>query len=467
MSLPRAFALLALILLAPLRAGAEAETAPAAEGLRGFGVEQARLMGMAALEAGRPDVAVEIARALLTRDDTDAYAHFLMATALMRAGDLEGAQAAARRAHRHAQSPQQRYQSARLTAVAAWNREHYGRAQWWLRRAADAAPGAAERELSIRALRNVRARNPWQIDLQFSVNPSNNVNNGASGEYNIIDGVPIVGWLSPDGQALSGLITEARGQAAYRIRRGAGSETHVTGGLTLRRVDLSRASRDRVPDLDPRIYDTHRAEIGLRHTIRPADSPQVIAAEIGAGRQWARDGRDYSFARASVGWHRALGGHTLAGLTAAVEAREATPGQTRGDSVHSVQASLVRLRDNGDVIGGGLWFSGHDTQFAGRSSQGVGGYLSYELGREIGPAKLSGMLTVSRTGFSGYVVGPIAVPGGRRDDTYGAVLNVTFPGVSYAGFAPVVTLRTVRTRSNVSRFDTSQTGVSVGLRSQF
>nr|WP_255723205.1 surface lipoprotein assembly modifier [Thalassobius sp. Cn5-15] len=72
----------------------------------------------------------------------------------------------------------------------------------------------------------------------------------------------------------------------------------------------------------------------------------------------------------------------------------------------------------------------------------------------------------SKQRYDAYSAGFI-VPGGRRDETVFGQLEATFTQFDYAGFAPTVTLRSRRTTSNVSRFETRETTLSLGVRSSF
>ncbi|MEL7205921.1 MAG: hypothetical protein AAGL19_17195, partial [Pseudomonadota bacterium] len=70
--------------------------------------------------------------------------------------------------------------------------------------------------------------------------------------------------------------------------------------------------------------------------------------------------------------------------------------------------------------------------------------------------------------FDQYGFGALFLaPGGRTDKAWFGQISATFQSISYMGFVPVVTLRSESSRSNVSRFDVDQTGVSVGIRSEF
>lgn len=448
---------LATVLLLP--AGAEADEA------RAFSLEEARLMGMAAIEAGRPDVAADIAVQMLRRDAGDAFARFLLARAHMEAGHAPAARAEARLAYRLAQSPEQRHQSARLVAQAAWNEGRVGVAQRWLRRAAIAAPAPVARAERVRELAAVRAANPLDVTLSFAVNPSDNVNDGSSSAFNVIDGVPVVGRLSADGQALQGVVAQVRTGISYRLP----GEGQTTVGATLdwRRVELSRAAKAKVPGIDPQAYDSARAEISLGRAWQPERAPWQAEVGLGAGVQIDGQEFSYRYLRLDGAVMRGIGDSTGVDLGFGVERRSTQGGQTDPEWVGSLSVGLRRALPGNDLLTTRAYASRTETPVDGHSSQTWGVEVGYARGRPIGPARLSLQAGYSETDFPGYRVGFIVVPGGRQDRSLTAGATLTFPGISVQGFSPRVSITHTGTQSNVSRFETRKTGISIGLTASF
>jgi len=444
-------------LLLPAGAGAEE--------MRGFSVEEARLLGMTAIEAGRPDVAADIAMQMLRRDPDDAFARFLLARAHMDAGHLRAAGDQGRLAYRVSDSPEQRHQSARLVAQAAWNEGRIGVAQRWLRRAAIAAPAPVARAERVRELATVRAANPLDVSLSFAINPSDNVNDGSSSAFNVIDGVPVWGTLSADGQALEGVVAQVRTGISYRLP-GAGQMT-VGATLDWRRVELSRSAKARVPGIDPREYDSGRAEVSLGRVWAPQGAPWQAEAGLAAGVQI--DGQDlrYRYLRLDGAWMRGIGDRTGVDLGVGVERRSTQAGQTDPEWVGSLSLGLRRALPGEDLLTSRIYTSQTQTPVDGRSSQTWGVEVAYARGRPIGPAKLSLQAGYSETAFPGYRVGFIVVPGGRQDKSLTAGMTLTFPGIQVQGFSPRVSITHSDTRSNVSRFETKKTGISLGLSASF
>jgi hypothetical protein len=69
--------------------------------------------------------------------------------------------------------------------------------------------------------------------------------------------------------------------------------------------------------------------------------------------------------------------------------------------------------------------------------------------------------------YPDYRVATIPVPGGRRDESLSASLDIAFQDMTHAGFMPVVSLTAERTDSNVGRFETEALSIGFSIRSAF
>ncbi len=427
----------------------------------------ARQLGLQVMQQGRPDLALPIAEALIDADASDTFAWYLKANALFQLGRMAEAQAAAKRSYRFAQSPEQSYQAARLTALAAYEQAHYGAAQWWLRRAAQYAPEAARRDLSIAEFNAVKRKNPLRMAFSFSLVPSDNVNNGSSGGFNIIDGVPYVGTLSPDARALPGWIGEATVDLQYRLAESQTGSTWVglyLFGQEITLSDAARADLDGYPEPD---LGARRGEVSLRRIIAAPGGRDSLTLGVVAGLQQEGGVEEQSYGRLHFGYLRALDATSLFNIAGSVEQREAVGRQEKGDRVYTLRGSWLNTYANADVLTATLFASRYQTGFAGQSSNTFGGDLSYDIGRDFGPVNLAMSAGAYRADFAGYTLATITVPGGRQDVTGYLALDVAFPDVEYSGFAPVLSLRRQVTSSNVSRFDAVESSISLGVESVF
>ncbi len=150
-----------------------------------------------------PALALQIAEAILTQIPDDRTALIVVAAAAPQVGDPDRGRTAGARAFAVSQTDAQKYEAARLTALAAANDQRYTLATFWLRRALTVAPNDQERNRTLRDARGVTRLNPWSTQLSFSLAPSSNLNGGAEDEASTAPGNP-TGTLSADAQAIAG-----------------------------------------------------------------------------------------------------------------------------------------------------------------------------------------------------------------------------------------------------------------------
>lgn len=176
---------------------------------------EGRIAARNAALGGNFPLARDLALALLEANPNDRSALIVLAAVQPRLGDPRAGRAAGARAFGLSKTDAQRYEAARLTALAAANEDRFTLNQFWLRRAAVHAPTPQAFAQTRENYRGVRARNPFTANLAFSVTPSNNVNGGTDGSCLFIPGLedingdPICGLLSGDAQALPGITAAA------------------------------------------------------------------------------------------------------------------------------------------------------------------------------------------------------------------------------------------------------------------
>ncbi|MBZ4021484.1 hypothetical protein CKO11_03270 [Rhodobacter sp. TJ_12] len=164
--------------------------------------DQAQMEAIRQLEAGRPEIAQGLAKALLQRDPNTFSAHLLLSYAARDLGQFTDARLAARRALALADGDAQRHDAMLALAQAQASAGRRTIAQLWLRRAIDVAPDPATRARDLRDFRYVRARNPWTFTLDAGLASSSNINGGTETDTIWLYGLPFT--LSGDAQALSG-----------------------------------------------------------------------------------------------------------------------------------------------------------------------------------------------------------------------------------------------------------------------
>ena len=442
------------------------EAPPAPEPTTHVTVADARKLALAALAEGRHDLAGQLALTILQRDPEDSFAHLVMATVLMQAGNLAEAAPAAKLAFRHAETPRQTHEAARIAALTAARQERFLPAQVWMRRAVQAAPDAASRNRAIREFKAYRGKAKLRFNLSGSLVPSSNVNNGAADRINVVDGIPLVGLLDPASQALPGMIGTLSGRFSYRLHRDETSETRATGSAQLRRVWLTGEARDKAPEARDEDYGSTYAEAGLSH-VRALGDSALLAAHLSFGQLWSAG--DHAYDVFGAGARLVLPSEAGVTLTfSASHQRRFNDASGLADvTTEGLGLGLSKALGNGDRLALSLDVSRARSDNGQARSRGRQARLSYDRGKPVGPVSLSGALTLSETTYPDYRILFFEVPGGRVDTRKEAEVTMRFDRIGYGGFVPTLTLSATQTDSNVSRFETEELSVSVGFRSAF
>ncbi len=435
--------------------------------------EDAQLAAVAAWRRGDLIVARQLSQALLAADGRDPLAHYVLALSSFDNDDLRIARTHARLAFRYGRTDVQKHQAAITAANIASAEKRDLALRFWLRQATETAPTPEVRARGIATIDAVRRKSPWSTSLRFSVTPSNNVNGGSNSPFNVIDGVPFVGVLDPDAQALSGLVTTLQGRIGYRLRETSLSQTQIGASLGLKRVSLSSGARDKAITLTGKDLATTDVDFSLDHRFRTEGMNGSISLSLGLGFGLGYDSdldgnSDFS-RRASLDVSRrfALGKSTLADLGAGVEIQEVRAGTRPVSTTYQVSGTLRRGFQNGDIAGVSLAFFATDADRSNERREGLFVRGSYDFGNALGPFLVSGAVGGSMSRYADYTIGFIRPPGGRQDVSIFGEVSLTAKDLSWAGFAPELTLRASRTNSNISRFDQNELGLVFGIKSLF
>ncbi|MFN3938360.1 MAG: hypothetical protein ACK4KW_12375 [Gemmobacter sp.] len=431
----------------------------------------ARAFARGALLRGQPARARATALGLLRVEPRGPVALRVLSaaeTALGAPGD--GAEAAGR-AFRLSQAPAARYEAAMLAALAHATAENDLRARIWLRRALQATDDPAAKAVAARSHMQLQRRARLVFDWHLSAAPSSNVNNGSRHEQDTT-----LGWagrLSPDAQALSGWAAQFGVNARWRIAESTAQRTELTGAVFLRDVRLSRRSKD--------LLEAWRLEqLALGNVVTPQTDFDYAAVEAGI-MQTRRAGRGMVFAGAAAGhrWYAGrdlsdylrldLGGEVPQDARTSLNARLTLERQWRrdrpaaGSDTVSAQVGVVRALGNGDMLR--LSIGARDVASDALDVAHDAGRLrlAWERGAPVAGVRLAAAVGAERRRYRPSLF----APAGRRDLTLDAELSLTFERIDYMGFAPTVDIRATRFRSNVTRFDGRDLGLTVGFRSQF
>ncbi len=420
-----------------------------------------------AIEQNRLDLALQLALSILEADPEDSFGHMAMATVLMRGGRPDQARLAAGKAYRAAQSPRQKHEAARVAALANAREARFLPAQLWMRRAHQAAPDAATRRRSEQEYRIVRNRARLGFQLSAALAPSSNVNNGAADRYNVVDGLPVVGLLPPASQALSGTVGTLGLQASYRLRDSARSRTSLIGGGQIKRVWLSREARDDAPEVENRDFGSTYGELGLLHQHALPERFGTLSLGASLGQAWSGGTRNYTVGSAKLGLSLPLASDSAVSLTGYAQRRFDDAQDLPDVETLGGRLTLSHAVANGDRLSLSLSHRVAASENRQARSHARGAELTYDKAQPIGPLSLSLSAGFEETTYPDYHILFFPVEGGRRDRQTSAKLDLRIDKMTYMGFAPVVSIATEKTRSNVSRFETEELSVSLGLRSAF
>ena len=427
---------------------------------------QLRGLALRAITGNDPALALTLAARMLELNPDDRDALMIVALAAPAAGDAPRGMRAGARAFHLSKDRGQRFEAARLTARAAYQAHAYTRAQIWLRRAAFHARGPGQKQLTAYDYRTVRAKNPLRVNLQFSISNSDNVNDGASSRFNDVDGVPVVGILSPSAQALAGTVGWARAQLSYTLSESDRQRSQIFANLFVRQVWLSGEAQAAAPDVDNGDFAAQSLELGADRRWLIGDGRVELSVSGAVGRQYYGGEKSSDYLRLGFGAQRRLRNDALMDFDASIEGRKL--GQT-GDiretetrigfgAIGKLGPGQVVLRLSGSVI---------DSEQINNASYGADLQLRYRLAKPVGPMRLSVGVGAGYTRYPDYTLLIFPVPGGREDRSLFGSIEISPDGYGVAGFVPVLALTGSRTQSNVGRFDREQLSLQLGFRSTF
>ncbi|KAF0676984.1 hypothetical protein [Profundibacterium mesophilum] len=427
-------------------------------------VSPAELRGtaIAALEHGRADLALAMARALLARAPSDLLAALLEARALSDLGRGAEAITAARSAWEMARAKGERYDAARIMAGAHAAVGHDLRTAFWLRRALDHAPSPGARAEVLRALRRLRDRAPLALSLGVDIAPSSNINGGSSARETVLFGLPFT--LQGASRALPGTRIGLDGRLSYRLPGATATAANViVVELAAHTHLLSRAARLKAPDARATDFDQIAGYLALRR-----DWANGAELEAGIGQSFYGGTPAARFARLGAGRELAADAQRVITAGGALRIDEGLGGR---EEVLRLDAYLRRTAGIG---AGGLWSA---ELRAARSISDAPAQdhaeVAVSLRRRFAPLT-DGVFAAMRpqVGIGGSLryrrqARSLFVQGGR--DEIGAALSgeLVLGGLERLGFVPAITFDGTLRRSRVDLYDSETYGIGLSLRSVF
>lgn len=435
-------------------------------------LDQGREAARQAALNGQFPLAIDFAEALLDANPDDRTALIILAASYPQNGAAREGRRAGAQAFRLSETSGQRYEAARLTALAAANEERYTLSQYWLRRAAANAPDDQALNQTRTDYRGLRQLNPLSFNIHGTISPSNNLNGGTDDECLIIEGVtdstgaPLCGLLSGDAQALSGWAATADIRLNYVISQSATQLTSLTARGYARHVWLSDDAQEISPQSSNSDFASQVIELGLRQQ-RPLGEA-IITTNGTLGWSWFGGNLTARYTRGRLGYSRNITQQSVLSLDTQVDAIEVqSTVAPRTNYARSLSATLVHTLDNGNRVTGTLGITGQSSDQPNERFETTHAQLGYSWADPIGPAQLTVGAGFAWSDYRDYTVAFIPVPDGRQDLRAFANVSAAFPDVEYAGFIPVLSGNYQETTSNVSRFERDEFNLGLSIRSSF
>lgn len=406
-----------------------------------------------------------LANGLLQANPDDTRALLLIAATSPVLGRTKEGFEAGKKAFRGTKNPGLRFEAAYYTALAAARQDRFGKSKYWLRRAHNLAQTPQQKSTIARQFRTIRARDPLSINLQFSVVPSSNINNGSENAFLTVDGVPFFGALSADAQALSGVRYSTGATLGYRLDETKTRKTSLGFRAIANFYSLSSSAKARAPGARDKDYNNTFTELSITHQ-RVPDSPFLPDRYMGSiGGTWYGGNENYRFARLAV---------SRSYLMANKDALTIDASRTflhYSNDQDATQSSLgVRYRhkaQNGNLFSMGVRYQNGRADNVNSTYEAVEATAFLGFAKPFGPAQIDLSLTIGKRDYARYTIPFFPTPDGRKDTyAYGAV-GLSFPSIDYYGFIPRVSVQTTRISSNISRFDQRAFSVDLGLKSAF
>ncbi|MBQ2260213.1 MAG: hypothetical protein II336_02470 [Loktanella sp.] len=430
-------------------------------------LSEARSLAAEALFAGETGLALDIARAILAQapDDRDALA--IVAAAAPQQGDPRAGRIAGAQAYALSQTNAQRYEAARLTALAAANEQRFTLGTFWLRRALIVAGSDEDRAQTRADARLLQQQNPWIFDIAATLAPSSNVNGGAANNVASAPGNP-TGTLSDDALALAGWRGSLTLGATYRLQENATSRTLIGAQYQAARVRIT----DDV-DVPDEALATNVAELSLRHDRLLGNGS--ISGQLAYTMVDYRDldsvtlqteVQKYDIWRVDIDRRLPLGDKAELSLSLGRSWTEYDITRIGQVTRTTLGSSLAYLLPNEDLVRATLIYGSSDGDNLNYTMTDWTAQFSYAIADPVGPVTLAMAAGVTWADYPDYQL-LLPVAGGRQDTSLFSTLNIGFPQVSYAGFTPLLTITATTTDSNVSRFTRDALSAGLSIRSEF
>ncbi|WP_373030172.1 hypothetical protein [Sulfitobacter sp.] len=420
--------------------------------------DEARIAAARLLVGGQAQAAADITTVLLKRDAQDTTGLLIHAQAMRTLKRYPEAQKAARQAWASAKTDQDRYGASITMAQALSSEGKKTRAQIWLRRATHVAPTPALRARAIRDYGFVRKTNPWSVNLSFAVTPSDNVNNAPRDNTLVLGGLV---FTDPSAVPLSGVEFTSDLNLRYTLSQSQKKRDFIALRWTENHVTFTD---DAVPaGVEASDFSYRRLEgtVG-RDFISGPDAPRQTVA-VSFGRLWTSETPLADEVR--VMWKQSYARPERRQFTWAASAgySDRKDNARRSGVTADLSAQWFRPLEGGSALSWSTQIGRTDTDSAALTHTKAGFGVTYTHAKPIlgGQGQLALGSSISQ--YDHAIYGAEA----RRDVKTSVSASLLMVDFDSYGFAPKFTLEASQTSSNVTRFETRNLGLQIGVQSLF
>lgn len=422
---------------------------------------------------GNHALALQLAESILETRPQLYEAQLIRIDALIQLGRQNEGIGLARSVWRDAPSKAEKTRVARLAAVQSYKAGSTLSAKFWLRRALQTAPDPVSRANILRNFNEIRRHEPWKVNLSFSATPSSNINGGAESAAYTIDGLPWTGRVSGEGLALSGYLVSVSGDVRYRWSRPKG---RLTAGVRFsqRFALMSSDAKTQAPSAENGDFDYANLDFvfGGTHVF---SARHTIAWDASIGRTFSGGAPYADAASLSLTDTRALKSGAVLQQSARLRHEMPVSGSAPATALRYAVSTRKALENRADFQRMAYVEVQH-SEAANRLRGEVGAGLSYAPAKPVLGTQARFNLGAAHIRYPDFqVLDPTTfpfvsytdVPGGRRDTRLSVGAEFLLSEQSYLGFAPLVSVELGKTWSNVSRFETRNLSIGLGIRSTF
>lgn len=423
-------------------------------------IPTARRLAMALLESNQPRAAEALFKTLLDQNPEDAGLLIGLSRTQRALGQFEEAAATGRKAFSAATPGLQRFHAARVTAQALASGGHQGRAQFWLRRAAQHAPDARAMYVLRQEYGYVRSRNPLSFRISGSITPSDNINDAPTTNQIVIGGHV---YTDPTAHPIAGLEYQLNSTLAWRLPATETRQSEVSLSYSGRRVTLGSEVASIDPTLTAKVFASDRVTLGWSGRYLMPNRRDVLGASANVFVDWNAAIHSQTGTNFSLNYTWQISERSQLRFGGQYEHLTRFDQSIRTSDTWRAMLDWSTQVPEAGRVQIGVTVSDTDSESPAIAHQAYSTRISYYFAEPI----LTAQVGISTEYRHVLFDRPLYSAQPREDRSLTTSLSASFPNWQVYGFAPVLELRQERNRSNVTRYDTQSTGLSVSFRSTF